>query len=136
MRARDIISEAWHWRNKNKIYNLLVNSIDSGPFDGGCVIFAQALQIIYGGEVYVLVGHTVPNGADKAQHAVLLLDNKMIDADGPAPIEDFIKRFERNELEYSGGEILSYRPIQAGDLPNAPRDLELSKTVADLLKKR
>lgn len=124
MKIKDIISESWPGRNKNRIYKLLIDTIDSGPFDGGCVVFAQALQMKYGGEIVVLLDED-----GQADHAALKLDNIMIDADGPAEIGAFIKRFERNEHR----KIFGHRPIQENDLPDAPRNTELAKKIAQLL---
>ena len=36
------------------VYDLLLETIGAGPFDGGCVVVAQALQRIHGGQVMVL----------------------------------------------------------------------------------
>ena len=122
MKVSELI-ESFPGRNKNKIYNLLINAIDAGPFDGGCVIFAQALQMKFGGDIVVL---TNKHGAD---HAVLSLNGKLIDADGPAEPEEFICRFEQNELV----KITGVRPIQDNDLPDAPRNAELATQIAKLL---
>lgn len=113
---------------------MLIDTIGSGPFDGGCVVFAEALQQRYGGEIMVLVGRAqrgVVN--DSAQHAALLLDGKLIDADGPLPPQQFIERFTKNELAHVGGSITGYRPIEREDLPEAPRDPKLSQNIARLL---
>ncbi len=123
MRANEFIIESFPGRNKNKIYSLLINSVDSGPFDGGCVIFARALQIKHGGDIVVLTGK---HGAD---HAILSLNRKFVDADGPAEPNQFIKRFMQNEL----AEITGVRPIKDNDLPDAPRREELSQQIAKLL---
>jgi GNAT superfamily N-acetyltransferase len=117
------IDESFPGKNKNKIYTLLINAIDSGPFDGGCVVFAQALQMKFGGDIMVLTGK---HGAD---HAVLQLNGKLIDADGPAEPDTFIRRFEKNEL----AQITGIRPIQDSDLPEAPRSVELAQQIAKLL---
>lgn len=124
MKVKEILSESFPGRNRNIIYKLLVDSTNSGPFDGGCVIFAQALQIKYGGEIIVLLDK---NG--QADHAAVKIKDVLIDADGPAEINNFIKRFERNERVG----ISEIRPIRNNDLPDAPRNLDLSKKIADLL---
>jgi len=129
--ARRILDEGkFPFKNKNKIYNLLVNATDSGPFDGGCVVFAQALQQKYGGEIVVLIADT-PYGK-RADHAALMLNNgQMMDADGVDTPERLIKRFTKNEnLLYP---IIGYRPIKANDLPDAPRNNNLAKLIAKLL---
>lgn len=133
MRAQDFLSEAWAFRNKNKIYQLLIDQIGSGPFDGGCVVFAQALQLKYGGDIVSLVGRTRPNGPMAAQHAALYLDGQLIDADGPATPEKSIKRFVKNEMAFEGGSISQVRPIESQDLPEAPRDQDLAAEIAKLL---
>ena len=125
----DTITESWQFRNKNKIYEPLVNTIDSGPFDGGCVVFAQALQLKYGGEIVVLV-----NKDGEADHAALMLNGRLIDADGAAPVNQFITRFIRNEkptLLYDS--IIKIRAIEDHDLPDAPRNRKLAERIAALL---
>ena len=37
------ITENITGRNKEQIYDLLINTIESGPYDGGCVVVAQAI---------------------------------------------------------------------------------------------
>lgn len=124
MKLKEILQESWPGRNRNRIYQLLIDAIDSGPFDGGCVVFAQALQIKYGGLIVVLLDRN-----RQADHAAVKIDNILIDADGPAEIDAFVKRFEKNERV----EIFGIRPIRDSDLPDAPRDLELSDKIAKLL---
>lgn len=131
MNIREIVAEAFYWKNKNRIYSLLIDQIDSGPFDGGCVVFAYALQRVYGGRVVVLV-----SDQNQAEHAAVLVGDTLYDADGPAPIKEFIKRFERNELANTGRRIQSLREITDSDLVDAPRDPNLSKQIAQLLKTR
>ena len=131
MKIHEIVVESFHWKNKNKIYSLLINSINSGPFDGGCVVFANALHLVYGGKVVVLV-------SDKniAEHAALLINNVLYDADGPAKYTEFVKRFERNELVGTGRYIIEIRDITDSDLPDAPRDMKLSKQIANLIREK
>jgi hypothetical protein len=129
--ARKIIHEGkFPFKNKNKIYTLLVQQTDSGPFDGGCVVFAQALQKKYGGKVVVLIADT-PYGK-RADHAVLELPNgQLMDADGIAAPKELIQRFIRNEnVEFP---IIGYRDINDNDLPDAPRNDELAIQIAKLL---
>jgi hypothetical protein len=133
MRAQEFVVEAWAFKNKNKIYQLLLDQTGSGPFDGGCVVFAQALQLKYGGDIVCLVGRTRPNGPTAAQHAVLYLNGKLIDADGPADPDQFVERFVKNEMASEGGNISQVRPIQSQDLPEAPRDQDLATKIAKLL---
>ena len=118
------VNESFPGSNKNKIYKLLIDTIGCGPFDGGCVIFARALQIKFGGDIIVLCDKNI------AQHAAVYLGKgNLIDADGKLPAENFIDRFE--ELE--GVTITNIRPLHNNDLPDAPRDEKLSQEIASLL---
>lgn len=132
MRAQEI-TENIAGRNRSRVYDLLVNTIGSGPFDGGCVIIAQAIQQLVGGDIVVLVGNTRPNGVEQAQHAAVKIGDRLVDFDGVAPVTDFVRRFERNELAHTGGEIAGIREIQPDDLPEAPRDAALAAKLARMM---
>ena len=135
MRAKDFVIEGFPFRNKNKIYSLLINTVGTGPFDGGCVVFARALQIKFGGEIGVLVGQAQRTTSTDtfAQHAVLMFDNMLVDADGSATPGEVVRRFTKNELAHVGGSITQVRKIQPDDLPEATRNEELSTTIAKML---
>ena len=107
----------------DKVYDILDN-VECGPFDGGCVLVAQALQQIHGGDIVVLV-----NDKGIADHAAVKVGNNLIDFDGALPVKQFVKRFEDNEHI----NIKSIRPIQKGDLPEAPRDKELVPQLVNAL---
>jgi hypothetical protein len=62
------------------------------------------------------------------------IDDKLIDFGGIDTVDRFVKRFERNELTHVGGRITGIRPIKNGDLPDAPRDPELSQKLSRLIK--
>jgi len=131
------LTENFPGKNKNNIYTLLVNSVGAGPFDGGCVIFARALQMIYGGEIVALIGYAQSSVASKnptAQHAALLVDGRMIDADGIKSQDEFVRNFENNELKHASGKIIGIRPLHNSDLSEAPRDEQLSAKISKLLK--
>ena len=134
MRATEFVIESLMGRNKNKIYSLLLAAADSGPFDGGCVIMARAIQMKHGGDIVVLVGNAQHGTEETAQHAVVDLGNLLVDADGPLAPKQFIQRFEKNELSHAGGKITGVRPIQSDDLPDAPRNEQVSAQIAKLLK--
>lgn len=134
MRAYQFLIESFLGRNKSKIYNILLDAAESGPFDGGCVIMAEALQKKHGGDIVVLVGYMQPGGNEVAQHAAVKLNNILVDADGAFEVDEFIRRFERNELVSTGGKITSIRGIQAGDLPDAPRDPQAAEEISGLLR--
>jgi len=91
----------------------VLHSHQCGPFDGGCVMVAQALQQIHGGDIVVLV-----DSNDQAQHAAVAVDGQLMDYSGAAPIRQFVDRFQRNERV----KISGVRPIRPQDLPEAPRD--------------
>lgn len=133
MRAQEI-TENIAGRNKSRVYDLLVNAIGSGPFDGGCVVMAQAIQSRYGGDIVVLVGQAQAGTKETAQHAAVQVGNRLVDFDGPAMTADFVRRFERNELAHAGGKITGIREIQPEDLPEAPRDPELAQRLARLIR--
>lgn len=134
MRISEILLENIAGRNKNKVYNLLLSTIDSGPFDGGCVVVAQAIQKKYGGDIVVLVGHAQRDTKEVAQHAAVKINNKLVDFDGPLEPNEFIKKFERDELAHTGGHITKVRPIELEDLPDASRDSALSDAISRLLQ--
>jgi hypothetical protein len=118
--AHDLTNEA-----KENIYDILEPE-DCGPFDGGCVLVAQALQQIHGGDIVVLI-----NDRGNADHAAVKLGNTLIDYDGPLPVEKFIKRFEKNEHV----KIKGIRPMKDSDLPEATRNQSLLPKIVNLLSK-
>ena len=121
-------------KNYNQAYNLMIDAIDCGPFDGGCVTVAMALQQALGGEIVVLIGRpTRLNSQESAMHAAVYVDGKLVDGDGAAAPKTFIARFVENEMAHMGGTITGVRAIAGNDLPEAPRDAELAKKLAGLL---
>lgn len=125
MKISELLNESFLGPNSNKIYKLLNDAYSIGPFDGGCVIFARALQIKFGGDIIVLCNRNI------AHHAALHLSGgDLIDADGKGSAEDVIDRFENNE----GVSITNIRALTDADLPDAPRDEKLSAQIAELLR--
>src|SRR5210317_282163 len=119
-------NESIYENNANdKVMELLLDNIGAGPFDGGCVIVAQALQIIHGGEIMALVR---PDGI--ADHAVVQKGNTMYDFDGPGTPEEVISRFEKNE----GARITDVRKLRMTDLTDAPRNTKLAKQIATIIQ--
>jgi hypothetical protein len=94
------------------VYSVL-DSYQCGPFDGGCVLVAQALQKIHGGNIVVLVDQN-----DQAQHAAVAVDGKLMDYSGADVPKHFVRRFAAQEHV----NITGIRPIRPGDLPEAPHD--------------
>lgn len=110
---------------KENIYDILEPE-DCGPFDGGCVLVAQALQKIHGGDIVVLI-----NDRGNADHAAVKIGNTLLDFDGPLPVDKFIKRFEKNEHV----KIIGIRPMKDSDLPDATRNQNLLPKIVNLLSK-
>ena len=124
----DMQNDDWQTRIEtihDRFYNEIVSSINCGPFDGGCVVVANALQSVIGGSVVVLTRY---NG--RADHAAVELNGLLYDFDGPLPPNDFLDRFNSSEL----AETTGYRAIQDGDLPNTARDAGLSDRLSFLFK--
>lgn len=94
-----------------------------GPFDGGCLAFAMALQRIFGGDIFVIDG-SIADNPPGAQHAVLQLPNgQFADFDGIADALTISRRFIANAFPLPGIFTLSeLRPLLPGDLPDAPCD--------------
>jgi len=110
---------------EEQFYNILDQSIRSGPFDGGCILVALALKKVFGGKIVVLV-----NPRKTAEHAALQLGNSLMDYDGKLPINAFIERFEQNERV----EIAEVREIRSDDLPDASRDPKIASMLADIIQ--
>jgi hypothetical protein len=125
MTVNELLTESFPGNNRARIYRLMVDQIGSGPFDGGCLVFARALQIKYGGEIVVLLRAET----GRADHAAVKINDILIDADGPANPTHFIHRFEKNERVKIDG----IRPIKSDDLPDAARNQQLSEIIAKLL---
>ncbi len=81
----------------NEIYGILLNapSIQSGPFDGGCLVCAKALaRVIPGAEVVTMIN---PRG-EPDHYGVKLPDGAYGDADGYAEsAEEWAARFKNKE---------------------------------------
>ncbi|RFC64762.1 hypothetical protein [Mesorhizobium denitrificans] len=106
------------------LYGKLVVRTGHGPFDGGCVIVARALQRAVGGELVVLTG-----ACGHAEHAALFLNDMLIDFDGPLEPPAFIHRFNANE----SASAFEFRPITSNDLTEACVDAELEESFAALI---
>ena len=110
-----------HWdmltrSERTRLYGLLQERIQCGPFDGGCLVVARALQRVMGdGDIHVLIGRGV------AQHAVLSWGGMLIDAAGPRTPQKMLARFSKTELV----EVTTHRMMLPGDVPEAPCTDEL-----------
>jgi hypothetical protein len=113
-----------------EFYEQIVGTTECGPFDGGCVVTAQALQKVIGGEIMVLI-----RSNDRADHAVVLKDDLLWDFDGPLPADAFIQRFNATELSGMPFQCIRYRPIRDADLDKAYRGDELVEKLEALFRK-
>lgn len=89
-----------------ELYKLMDKEIGCGPFDGGCLIIARALNQILEGEIYVLTRQ------DKAEHAVVMKEGKLWDWDGALPPREKITQFNSDELVKCD----DFRPLNTEDL--------------------
>lgn len=81
-------------RRNNRFYELMLDATGAGPFDGGCILFALALQrALKTGEMYMVMGSRINGDDSEPQHAVLKIgDNQYVDADG---VMSSVKLFNR-----------------------------------------
>lgn len=92
-----------------------------GPFDGGCLAIARALERL-GGEVEVLVDRH-----DRAQHAVARFGSWLVDFKGALPDAAMLEEFSRAELAH----VCSTRGIRDGDLGEAYENKDLVDTILE-----
>jgi hypothetical protein len=114
----------------DEVFELLVSRTGCGPFDGCCLVVAQAFQEVIGGDLVVLVRDNLGS----ADHAAVLFDDKLWDFDGPLPPADFVERFVENEMPGPGNKCGGFRPLAEGDLPDAIRDPGLVEAMTNVLR--
>lgn len=116
-------------RVRDEVLTLLAHH-GVGPFDGGCLVCANALKAALGtGEVVVLTRAT-----DHADHAAVRYDNLVWDLAGPLPEKMFLTRF--NQTEQVNGHIsCSIRPLRENDLPDAVRNNDLEDKLTEVFKR-
>lgn len=107
----------------DRLYEALVGSAGCGPFDGGCLVVARAMQRVLGGDVVVLV-----RADGRADHAVLDVDGQFWDYDGPDAPADMLRRFNASEM----ASCVAHRPFQEGDLGQAFRDTAVEDVLVEL----
>jgi len=114
---------------RDRVARVLLDALDSGPFDGGCLVVAKALARLFP-ECKVATVVRRACGMEIPDHyAVTCPDGGMIDADGYAPTpQAFLGRFVKNE--HSGDRPASFRvkrrmlePFSDIDDPRAVEDL-------------
>ncbi len=123
------------WKKRRKqihedFYTDLVDTAGCGAFDGGCLVVAQALQKVIGGEIVVVVRED-----GTADHAAVLQDEKLWDYAGPLPPAPFISRLNLTELRYLPWICTGYRPIESFDLEDAYRDDDLAERLAEQFRR-
>ena len=93
----------------------------SGPFDGGCLITAKALQRIFGGEIVRL-----QSKENEAEHyGIRINDGSFMDADGVAQsAEEWVDRFSENEMLNRQVEV-EVGVVNDGDIPDDPKAVKM-----------
>lgn len=121
------------WKSKlrlidNAFQATMARAIGCGPFDGGCLIVAQALQSVLGGELYVLVDKD-----DYALHAAVMVDGILWDFDGPLEPAAFLESYNGfvGEDRYR---CVSFRVMEGYDLTESMEDDKLASVLANMLR--
>lgn len=105
----------------------LKEKIGCGPFDGGCLIVAQAIHSIIGGEIGVLVDKD-----DEALHAVVLKDGQLWDYDGPMEPGPFLQRYN-TYVDDPRYRCIGHRLLTGWDLSEAMEDNDLARHLAKMI---
>ena len=102
--------------------------IGCGPFNGGCLVVAQALHSVIGGEICVLT-----DKEDYALHAVVLKDGMLWDYDGPMNPTAFLDRYNScvQDTRYL---CVAHRPLKGHDLTEAMENEVLAKRLANMIR--
>ena len=111
----------------NEVYDIVVESTGTGPFDGGCVVCAQAIQKTIGGDI---VGLVREDGV--VDHAAVRKGDLIYDFDGAQSEQEFIKDFNIKEKS----NIVDIRELKNDDLPDAQRDDKASSQIAELISRQ
>jgi hypothetical protein len=115
----------------DRLYDLFMNQIGSGPLDGGCYAMAMGLKNVYGGELITLEGSTRTSDHVQGQHVLLKKGDRYIDADGVSSEQEILNRWQKEE----GIIDPALRPYQDGDVPESPRSETLINFVTEFLEK-
>jgi hypothetical protein len=111
--------------NSEEFWDYMMQHVGSGPFDGGCVVCAAAIQQITGGQLVAMVRQD-----DIAEHAAVLSNSRLYDFDGAGPVDRKINKFNRNEM----ASAVAVRPLRDTDLPDAPRNPAASDWIAGQIR--
>ena len=107
---------------RNKMLQHLERELGAGPFDGGCMAVAKAMQHALPGEIKVLA--CAKTG--RAEHAVLDSAGLYWDFDGPQSEEAILSAWRSH---YPGRDFI-IREKREGDLPEAPTPFTLVSLMA------
>lgn len=102
-----------------------------GPFNGGCLIVARALQSVIGGEIFAVVGGG--EHEDYAMHAVVMKNGMLWDFDGPLSPEPFIERYN-TFVDDPAFLVAGYRPMVEYDFCDAMESEELVCRLSEILR--
>ena len=94
-----------------------------GPFDGGCLALARALERL-GGQVVVLVDQQ-----GLAHHAVARFGRWLVDFNGAFRDEKMLEKFSLEEM----ATVVAVREIRDGDLAEAYENDELVEAIVDAI---
>lgn len=118
---------------QDDVMGILLNSpLQSGPFDGGCLVVAKALCSLFPEfKLVVLVRRAEGKTRILDHYAAMCPDGGLIDADGYASSPaNFIKRFIKNEhLKHAHTSYV----VEPG-FPNLSPDIDYPRTVKDLVR--
>lgn len=125
----DIDEDDQRWSLKEQFFDYFVRNFDCGPSDGGCLAMAQSIQLVLGGQIWVIEG-AINSLEKQAQHAIVRLDDgRFIDAYGCGSMHSIIENF-RSLTPWTIQSKLSLRPYANGDLPEACRHKNPSQVAA------
>jgi hypothetical protein len=110
----------------------LLNDLDCGWLDGGCLILAEALHQVLGGELVMVVNAADPDWPP--QHAAVLWDGWLWDGDGATRRRTFLHRWKY--LEGVPRPRLVAADPDRMERRGTPRDTRLSCTLAAELARR
>lgn len=117
----------------DRFWNILVNEsvAQSGPFDGGCLICAKAMQLAIEGAELVRITSELDGG--QTEHYGIRIDNIIYDMDGMAESErEWVSRFQKNES--INNRILGFS-LGYDESSPIPDDPYASKKISQILAK-
>ena len=117
-------------RERRRLGKDIIDITGCGPYDGGCLILATAMQRLVGGSVATLRSH------GGAEHAVLDFHGLVVDFEGGGNAAGMIKNFGSHQmLDVHAWDVQTMGPREEGDFPNAPYSEEMVQAVMAKLPK-